>query len=263
MKIISASAVFAFSLFGCASPAVHSQPVAAPEVPALEVDARTGLTWNQSIPGLETASTAGDELILVRVDPMQAPLVLLNPPATLGRSAGENAAANGLALAINAAMFGTDYQTSIGYMRNYQTVNNAHYARRLKGYLLFNPKSSKLPPVKVADRDDKNYATVFQTHRMWTQADGILWNKGAHSYFQVALVGVDDQNRALFFYHPATIDVHDLVESILNLNLGLQGLLYLDGGHHGVLHLSPELGASYNDGMPLPNILGVKAPAAQ
>ena len=255
--------VLTMFLFGCASTTVHSNPVTAPQEPAQVVGTDMGLAWSSSVAGIETASTAGDELIIVRVDAKQAPLVLLNPPETNGRSVRENADANGLALAINAAMFGSDYQTSIGYMRNYQTINNGHYATRLKGYLLFNPKNPKSAAVKIAEKDDPNYQTVFQTHRMWTPALGILWNQGAHAYFQVALVGVDSKNRALFFYHPATIDVHDLVQSILDLNLGLKGLLYLDGGHHGVLHLAPEVGASYNAGMPLPNIIGVKPPAAE
>ena len=75
----------------------------------------------------------------------------------------------------------------------------------------------------------------------------------------MALAGTDEKGRILFFFHPGFLDVYDLVAKILDLDLGLTGLLYLDGGHHGGLCLEPELGDSWNSDIVLPNLLGIKA----
>lgn len=205
--------------------------------------------------GIETA-LAGD-IQVVRADPRVTPLSLFNPPETafpIGRFSGEK----GLSVAINAAMFGQDYATSIGYMRNFAVINNPHVASRLQGFLLFHPRTGGLPAVKVGTKDEIDaYDSVVQTHRMWDPVQGILWKEGASIYMQVALVGVDKASRVLFFFHPGLVDVHEMVAQILDLGLDLDGLLYLDGGHHGALYLGPGLGRSQNIWITLPNVLGI------
>jgi uncharacterized protein YigE (DUF2233 family) len=204
---------------------------------------------------LETALVG--EITVVRADPAITPLSLFNPPDTdspIGRFAGKK----GLLFATNAAMFGQDYATSIGYMRNFAVINNAHIASKLQGFLLFHPRNGGLPNVKIGTRDDlEGYDTAFQTYRMWDPVQGILWKEGASIYMQVALVGVDKSGRVLFFFHPNLIDVHEMVAQILDLGLDLEGLLYLDGGHHGALYLGAGLGQSHNAWITLPNVLGI------
>lgn len=201
-------------------------------------------------------------ILILRADPARLPLVLLNPPDNPQRlDVQELAKARGLALALNAAMFKSDYATSIGYMKNGAYVNNGAIASKLKGFLAFNPKRAGADPVKIGGAElVKRYETVFQTWRMWTPQGGILWNKGAQIHHQVALVGVDNQNRVLFFFHPAEIDMHDYVAEIVSLNLGLTGLLYLDGGTHGVFYQAPDVGRALNARQYLPNILGLMHP---
>jgi hypothetical protein len=207
--------------------------------------------------GVEVARVDGS-LVVARADPARTPLVLLNAPESAG-SVSKVAAREGFALVTNAAMFAKDYTTSIGYMRNYDRVNNPRVASKLKGYLMFNPREAGLPAVKVGNREESGaYHTTFQSHRMWSLEEGILWKKGASIYRQVALVGVDEKSRVLFFFHPASVDVHDLVARILDLRLGLKGLLYLDGGFHGTFYLSPELGGGWNNWISLPNLLAIR-----
>jgi len=207
--------------------------------------------------GIEVARVDGS-LVVARADPARTPLVLLNSPESAG-SISRVAARDGYALVTNAAMFAKDYTTSIGYMRNYERVNNPRVASKLKGFLMFNPREAGSPAVKVGTKEESEaYHTTFQSHRMWSAAEGILWKKGASIYRQVALVGVDDKSRVLFFFHPASIDVHDLVARILDLQLGITGLLYLDGGFHGTLYLSPELGGGWNNWISLPNLLAIR-----
>lgn len=208
--------------------------------------------------GVEIADV-DEELIVVRADPKSTALELVNPPDSNGQTVAELAEQRGFSVVINAAMFATDYVTSIGYMKNFGNINNSHISPKLRGFLLFHPKEPQLPPVKIAGKEElANYNSAFQTHRMWDAKEGILWKKGASIFHHVGLVGVDGQSRVLFFYHPTLVDVHDLVDHILNLGLDLKGLLYLDGGNHGALYLGRELGQGWNTGLSLPNLLGLK-----
>lgn len=221
-----------------------------------EVAAESGGPWITHS-GIETATFDGS-LIVVRADPLVTPVALINPPASSGNIA-RIAAREGFAVATNAAMFAKDYVTSIGYMKNFEQVNNPRISANLKGFLLFNPKGTSSPAAKIGTKDDLDaYHTAFQSHRMWSAEDGILWKKGASIYRQVALVGVDGRGRILFFFHPSSTDVHEMVARILELKLDLKGLLYLDGGFHGALFRSPELGGGWNNWINLPNVLGIR-----
>ncbi len=198
--------------------------------------------------------------MVVRADPRLTPLELVNPPQTNSLSVQQVADRYDFKVVINAAMFATDYVTSVGYMRNFDYVNNPKISTRYGGFIFFNPKKPSSPAVLIGPQSEmQNYHTVFQTYRMWSAKEGILWKKGKSIFYQVALVGVDGKNRVLFFFHPRLVDVHDLVGQILGLNLDLKGLLYLDGGNHGALYLAPELGREWNTRLFLPNLLGLKA----
>lgn len=205
--------------------------------------------------GVEMAQPDRD-LVVIRADPILTPLELVNQNPAL--SLAQTGKLKGFIVAINAAMFAKDYVTSIGYMKNFETVNNPRFNPKLRSFLLFHPKNKRSPAVKIGTKEDLDaYHTAFQTHRMIDGSGKILWNRGASVYHQVGLVGVDGKNRVLFFFHPALIDMHDLVEKILELKLDLRGLLYLDGGNHGSLYLSPDLGGGWNTWIPLPNVLGI------
>jgi hypothetical protein len=233
-------------LSGCATAAAKRTPSA------------DSLPW-VSHGGVEFAEVGNDPLLVVRADLRSAPLELVNQGGADALTLAGLAARDRFAVLTNAAMFGQDYRTSIGYMRNFGVVNNPHVAAKLRGFLLFHPKRAGLPALKMGTvQDISGYDTVVQTHRVWTPEEGILWNKGASVFYQVGLVGVDGAGRILFFHHPGLADVHDLAEQILALGLDVRALLYLDGGHHGALYLDPALGRGGNESIVLPNLLGLK-----
>ncbi|MGZ3738804.1 MAG: hypothetical protein ACXVB9_05495, partial [Bdellovibrionota bacterium] len=108
-----------------------------------------GLPW-KNVNGIETATVNGG-LQVVRADPLVTPVDLINAPLD-GSSMAAVAQKENLEVAINASMFGQDYATSIGYMRNFDTVNNPHIASKLQGFLLLHPKSPGLPSAKIGTR---------------------------------------------------------------------------------------------------------------
>lgn len=216
------------------------------------------LAWKK-LGGVESAVWE-NRLLIVRGNLRQARLSLLNPPLTSGQSLGSLAQKNSFVAATNAAMFARDYVTSIGYMRTFDRVNNPRVNPRLRGFLLFDPVNASNAPVKIGSKADLPlYQSAFQSHRMIDEKSNVLWKQGKSVYRQVGLVGVDTNHRVLFFHHPGLVDVHDLVKAILSLKLRLTGLLYLDGGSHGALYLSPELGPSSNTWISLPNLLALES----
>lgn len=222
-----------------------------------EPSAAGDIIW-RTVDGMEVAHVSSN-LTVVRADPIRTPLELLNPPLTTGLSVQQLAERSGYMFVTNAAMFLDDNVTSVGYMRNFEHVNNPRFNAKMSGFLLLNPKSEKEPAAKVGGKAEiGNYQTVFQSYRMWTPEGGILWKKGKSVYYRVGLVGADQSGRILFFFHSAFVDVYDLVSQILTLNLELQGLLYLDGGNHGTFYFGSELNRSWATWLELPNLLAIK-----
>ncbi|MCO5143797.1 MAG: hypothetical protein M9962_11970 [Oligoflexia bacterium] len=207
-----------------------------------------------------TVSIIDNQWYVIQADINKTKLILFNPPETENLRVMDLAQQENLSVIINAAMFAKDYKTSIGYMKNYQNINNAGFHPNMSSFLLFNPKKENLAKVKIGKKSElTNYHTAFQSYRMWSPSDGILWKKGAHYYYQVALVGTDNMNNLYFFFHPSRIDIYEYVEKILKTIPNLNGLLYLDGGSHGTLYLDKPLGRSWNaKKWSLPNLLGLR-----
>jgi hypothetical protein len=221
--------------------------------------APASVNWTQKN-GIETA-LVDDKLVIIRANPARTPLELYNSRTSPSLNVEAVANRNGYSVVINAAMFAKDYVTSIGYMKNFDYVNNPKVSPRLRGFLLFHPKNKNSPAVKIGGEGDLNaYHTAFQSHRVWVPGSGPLWKKGKTVDYRIGLVGVDAGNRVLFFFHPDLVDVHDMVARILELKLDLKGLLYLDGGNHATLYQAAGYGnQSWNTWMALPNLLGLKA----
>jgi hypothetical protein len=255
MKLYFPALLLVLTFSSCAS---------APHAQEREPSSGESILWERN-DGIE-ATTIEGKLIVIRADTQLNSIELINPPESSPLTVSQVASRRGLAVVINAAMFAKDYITSIGYMRNFETINNPKIASKMSGFLMFNPKNAGSPPVKIGSKQDiAEYNTAFQSYRMWSESEGILWKEGASIFHQVGLVGVDAQNRILFFFHPELVDVHELVARILELKLNLRGLLYLDGGNHATLSLSreirSELGNSWNTWLALPNLLGIKTSA--
>jgi hypothetical protein len=289
---LSGVVLFLFLSVGCASeppalePIVVSPTATAAPAPlpiAKRVVTSSRSNWREISPGISMATYALDpsaatsrgasflgstSLTIVKIDLAKNDLVLFNkseyggddPVATVS-------AAQNFTVAINASMYARDYQTSIGYMRNFAHVNNPAFAGKLKGLLVFNPKRADLPPVQIIEKSApgwkaelSGYNTVIETYRMITRAGENQWKPGLANYYQAALVGVNKQGQVLFFFYPPMIDMYSLNERIAALGLDLDGLLYLDGDSKGTLSFTPAAGAaSLGFSGSLPNLLGARA----
>jgi len=249
--------------------------------------------WKVLAPGLELnwltvkkQSPAGDSKIaLVRIDPTAWQMEIVGRSRsgeTAGLSARQWAEKYGLAVVINAGMFGTDHLTHVGYM---EWGGHVH-SRQVNSYLSVaafapcNPEHD--PPFQIFDLDApgttiqtirEKYAALVQNLRLVKKPGKNCWSRQEKKWSEAAL-GEDKNGKILLIFSRSPFAMAHLNEELLAAGIGLVALQHLEGGPEAQLYLKAggtelELFGSYetafneNNGnpiaWPIPNILGVRA----
>jgi uncharacterized protein YigE (DUF2233 family) len=178
--------------------------------------------------------------------------------------------------AVNAGMFQTDLISNVGYMKNFDHLNNAHL-NKYNSILAFNRVDSTVPEVQIIDRDcqdfeslQNKYKTLVQNIRMISCEQENVWSRQAEKWSIVAL-GMDRSGNILFIFSQSPYTVHDFINILFELPLSLYNAMYLEGGPEASLYLSYgnveldlngnfETGFSENTDIkiswPLPNVIG-------
>lgn len=225
-------------------------------------------------------STKGDSKItVIKIDPKYYSFKLLcaSEHKTGPMTAKQWCKKNNLVAAVNAGMFQADGFINVGYMKNYSHLNN----NRLNSYktlLLFNPLSHGTPDIQVVDRECRSfddvrgkYNTVIQNIRMISCQGKNTWSQQPKTWSMVAL-GSDKMGNILFLFTRSPYSVHDFIEILLALPLGISTTMYLEGGPEASLYFSTpgteiekygsfETGFNLDDShefaWPIPNVIGI------
>lgn len=234
-------------------------------------------TWRRFFLGEFIARNASDgtplEISILKIDPAKYSFKLL----CASEHKGEKLTVRGWALkfgliaAINAGMYQTDELTSVGYMKNFNHVNNP----RVNGYkavLAFNRIDRSVPAIQIIDRQCQDFAglrskyqTLFQGIRMISCDGKNVWKQQADKW-STAAVGIDQDGHALFIFCQTPASVHDLINVLLALPISIHNAMYLEGGPPASFYLAED-GAdlklqgsnSFDLTGPVPNVLGVAA----
>jgi uncharacterized protein YigE (DUF2233 family) len=251
------------------------------------VQASPGGNWEALEPGLELGSfptgrpaEAGDSTVRVlRIDPALWDLRLLNASAP-GQGRLQTARTwcerNGLAAAINASMYQTDYRTSVSLMRTRDHVNNPRLSKD-NTVLAFDPLDDSVPPVQIIDRRCQDfdllrpkYGTLVQSIRM-ISCDGLnVWRQQSQKW-STAAIGTDAAGNVLFIHARSPYTTHDLTDILLALPLGVKSAMYAEGGAEAQLYVRAggrqyEFVGRYGSSLvedveavalPIPNVVGV------
>lgn len=227
-------------------------------------------------------STHGDSVIrVVRVDPKKLELRLVSAaaePDKKARSARQWARDKGALAVLNASMFQRDYLTSIALLRTEETTNNAKQTGD-KSFLVIAPRNAKLAPARLLDRecDDVKkmlpvYKSVVQDIRMLSCKGQNVWKQQPGKSWSIAAIGEDKEHRVLLLHSRSPFTVHDFVDHVRALPLGVERLMYADGGWPAQLYVNAggtesdtvggyNLAAGQDGGnglaTPLPNVLAV------
>ncbi len=272
---------FARQLALCAALAL--QVGCAPDPADLEFGA-----WHPLQPGLELAGFAvgadlrgtGSMIRVLRIDPDRFELRLFNassPEEGESRTAREWAERHGLVAAINAAMYQEDYRTSVSLMRTRDHANNAHKTRDM-AILAFDPLDDAAPRVKIIDLEcdrwedwRERYGAMVQSIRMLSCTGRNVWSPQPRRS-STAAIGTDRQGRLLFVLARTPMATRDLIETLRELPLELDRLMYAEGGSEAQLFIRGpdrdyEIFGQFERGLdeaavdlqpwPLPNVLGI------
>jgi len=248
--------------------------------------------WQELAPGMELGTFAAREaqrpddspITILRIDPERWDLVLIGRSQTgdeKGKTAKDWSRQHDLTAAINAGMFGTDYQTHVGYLRSGKHVNNDN-VNNYKSVAAFDPRTDQgLPRFRIFDLDkpevemkqiQRDYASVVQNLRLIKRPGKNRW-KPRHKRWSEAALGEDDQGRALFIFSRTPFSMYDLNRRLLSLGIGLVAAQHLEGGPQAQIYLRAgdverEMfgrSTSYflENGVnpvawPIPNVLGVR-----
>ena len=240
-------------------------------------------SWQPLSPGLELGRLGDPPITVVRVDPARYEFHILSAK-TLGLkgapTAPEWVERHGMVGAINASMFREDHLTSVGYMRDAKGTNNKSWNKD-NAVFLSQPRRPGLPPARIADRTCEDAANLAKEYRVAVQNIRMIDCRGRNVWapqprkWSTACVGTDRQGRVLLIHARAPFATHDLVAALLRLPLGLERLMYVEGGPEASLYVqvdgraavsemgSFETGFWENDAnrvfWPLPNVIAFSA----
>ena len=192
------------------------------------------------------------------------------------------ASSHNMLAAVNAGMFQENGLTSVGFMKNFDHVNNPRLSKA-NTVLAFNPVEETLPEIQLIDRECQNFNDLRQKYKSFVQSIRMIscdrqnvWT-AQDSKWSTLAVGMDTEGNILFLFSRTTHSVHDFIEILLSLPLSLKSAMYLEGGPQASLYLSTPKMTLERNGMwggvednalqfslPIPNVIGIsKKPRAK
>lgn len=202
-----------------------------------------GVSWTTLDTGLFIADylPPGDSvngvITILKIDPAHYTFDLLSAkePGERSRTAMEWAEEKNLLAVINAGMYQQDRKTNVGYMKDFDFVNNGHVNKN-NAILAFNPKSKSLPPVQIIDRECQDWEEMKKMYNTYTQSIRMVdcnqkncWSKQDKRWSTVA-IGMDKGGNCLFLFSRYPYTVHDFINILLSAPIDLYNAMYLEGG---------------------------------
>jgi uncharacterized protein YigE (DUF2233 family) len=182
-----------------------------------------------------------------------------------------------LVAAVNAGMYQKDLITSVGYMKNFDHVNNPHLNSN-NTIFVFNPVDSAVKPAQLVDRTCHDFESLRDKYRSMVQSIRMIscnrenvWSQQPKKWSMVVL-GADSDDNILFIFTRSPYSVHDFINILLSLPISIYNAMYLEGGPEATLYLSAnnseiEKFGSFETGFienndigaawPIPNVLGI------
>lgn len=191
------------------------------------------------------------KLVVLQIDPefFQFKLLAASESGRELQTLGEWAKQYRLQAVINAGMFWKDRETSTGFMKNFEHINNNKVHPDYGAFLLFNPKIEGLPEVQVLDLYERkdwekytgNYYTAIQNFRLISAARKNAWRHSTDNQkHSAAAIGQDKQGRIYFLLSPRQYTLKQFSDILLQLPIHLKQTLFVEGGATAGLHVNTE-----------------------
>lgn len=217
------------------------------------VSAQNG-PWKKVEPGLHVGEfrvphaslTKDPSLTIVKMDPGLYTLKLLcaSEYGRVRMTLKDWCQKHGLIAGINAGMYLEDGIKSVGYMKNFDHVNNPRVNGSYKAMLAFNRLDPGVAQTQIIDLTCQDfellrpkYQTFVQSIRMIGCRQENVWAKQSKRS-SIAALGIDKNGEVLFLFTEAPYSGHDFINLLLSLPISIRNALYLEGGPPANLYLS-------------------------
>ena len=144
---------------------------------------------------------------------------------------------------INAGMYMRDHKTNLGYMKNYDFVNNPRINKD-NTIVAFNRKNDSLPEFQIIDRQCQDWDTLKDQYHSFTQSIRMMdcnqrnkWSQ-QNKKWSMVVIGKDTQGNALFIFARSPYTVHDFIDILSDAPLDLYNLMYLEGGPEASFYIN-------------------------
>jgi hypothetical protein len=198
----------------------------------------------------EKSICADSKVDILKINPQyfDFELVCAEPKKKLSQTANIWAKENNLLAVVNAGMFNLEgnFQTCTGYMKNYKYLNNSKLNKAYNNVIAFNRKDTTVNKFKIIDLTCDDFKTLKTKYNTFVQGIRMLDCKGVNTWskqskmWSMVLMGEDKNNNVLFIFVRSPYKVHDFVNHLLNLDIGLKKLIYLEGGPEASLYVNHE-----------------------
>jgi hypothetical protein len=236
--------------------------------------------WKSIDDGLFLSELNSQKLTLIKIDPKYYSFKLLcaSEKDRFPITAKQWCQKYNLISAINAGMFQADRITNVGYMKNFNHMNNPRLNTKYKAILAFNPVDATVPEIQIIDlkchdfeRLKDKYQTLIQGIRMISCRQENVWEK-QNKMWSIGAFGMDKSGNGLFMFTGSPYSGHDFTDILLSLPISLNNAMYLEGGPEATLYFSTngvefEKIGTYDTGLnengfskiarPIPNVIGI------
>lgn len=248
---------------------------------------KTSINWKKIDSGLFVAdykspnkAIIGDNVItILKINPKHYNFNLLSAKekAEDTRTAKDWAVTKKQIAVINAGMYQADYATNVGYMKNFNFVNNSRLNKD-NTIIAFNRKDTIVPEIQIIDRTCQNWETLKTKYNSFSQSIRMVdcnqknrWSQ-QNKKWSMVVIAIDKKGNALFISARSPYSVHNFVNTLLKAPLQIKNIMYLEGGPEASLYLnhngteiekmgSYETGFNENDNnnnfWKIPNVIGI------
>jgi len=191
-------------------------------------------------------SEYGDSKItILKIDPSYYNFKLISAKETgePNKTAEEWAKSRKLIAVINAGMYQMDHKTNVGYMKNFDFINNRNY-NNYNTILAFNRKDTSVPEIQIIDLKCQNWEELKDKYNSFSQGIRMIdcnqrnrWAQQDKKWSTVA-IGIDKHGNALFLFTRSPYSVHNFINILLELPIDIYNAMYLEGGPEASFYLN-------------------------
>ena len=224
------------------------------------------------------------KISIIKIDPQyfSFEFALASENDSMQRTVKEWCDMKGLIAGINAGMYGgSSHISNVGYMRNYNHINNPCFKQNYKAVAAFNPTRDDLPPFKIIDLEYEKFDDYSDKYSSFSQSMRLIDNKGKPAMWKqkykmrssIIALATDSKGNVLFIFSRSPFTPNEFSKILLKSSVNIKNAMYLEGGPESSFYLNNgetviEKMGSYvsrtfahdknNEFRKMPNVIGIK-----